>query len=411
MRFVSVSILAALMLAGCAQPCDCPVVDTPEHAAKAPEPELTLTPVRFADLLGWQADQQAEALAAYRRSCERWARIDPDTPMRGTAGMGIALGDFAAPCADLDAFAGADDEAARQFFEMWFRPFAVRFGAESIGLFTGYYEPELQAALQPDIRFRYPLYQRPTDLIALDLGQFRADLAGERIVGRVEAAGFVPYHDRGAIMDGALDGRGLEFAWVDDPVEAFFLQIQGSGRLALRDGRAVRVGYAGKNGRPYASIGRALVQRGEMTIHEASAQRIKDWVRAHPDQARDLLATNESFVFFEMRADDGLGPIGAKGAPLTAGRSIAVDRAHIPLGAPLWLDAPYADAPAAAPGGSLRRLMIAQDVGGAIKGPIRGDFFWGSGPEAGIYAGRMKSRGRYFFLAPLALAQRLAPAS
>ena len=327
--------------------------------------------------------------------------------MRGEAAAGAPLADFSAPCADVASVPDGDHHAARAFFEAWFRPFAVRFGDESIGLFTGYYEPELRASLSPDDRFKHPLHKLPNDLINLDLGQFRSDLAGQKIVGRVSGDAFIPYHDRGAIMDGALNDRGLEFAWVDDPVEAFFLQIQGSGRLRLGDGSTMRVGYAGKNGRPYASVGRELVARGEMTVAQASADRIKDWVRTNPDQARGLLSVNESYVFFAPRADDGRGPIGAQGAPLTAGRSMAVDRKFIPLGAPIWLDAPYKGVT----NDQIQRLMIAQDVGGAIKGAVRGDFYWGSGDDAGAFAGRMKSRGRYFFLAPLAVAERIAPTS
>lgn len=399
MRFVSMTILSAALLSGCGAPCDCPAPEPPPRADR-----LSLAPVGFEALPGWAADRHGEALAAYRESCARWARLDPVTPMRGEAAMGAALADFGAPCAAVNDVASDDHDAARRFFERWFRPFAVSWGDDPIGLFTGYYEPDLMASLTPDARFRHPLHRLPDDLVNLDLGLFRADLKGERIVGRVEAGAFVPYHDRGAIMDGALDRAGVAFAWVEDPVESFFLHIQGSGRLTLPDGRRLRVGYAGKNGRPYASIGRMLVDWGEMTLAEASADRIKQWVRDHPDRARELLAANESYVFFEQRADDGLGPRGAQGAPLTAGRSLAVDRAFIPLGAPLWLDAPYAGAP----GDRLRRLMIAQDVGGAIKGAVRGDFYWGSGAGAGALAGRMKSRGRYFLLAPLAIADRVA---
>ena len=313
--------------------------------------------------------------------------------------------DLAAPCGA--AAAVQTDADARIFFETAFQPFAVTVDGESTGLFTGYYEPELRASPVRSAVFSTPLYRRPADLVELDLGRFRADLKGERIVGRVDGAGFVPYHDRGAIMDGVLDAQALELAWLDDPVEAFFLQIQGSGRLVYPDGTAMRVGYAGKNGRPYASIGRALVKRGEITLDEASAQRIKRWVRENPDGARDLLATNESFVFFEARADDGEGPRGAQGAPLTAGRSMAVDRSYLPLGLPVWLDLPYDGAPS----DHIRRIVVAQDVGGAIKGPIRGDFFWGSGDRAGAFAGRMKSRGRYFILLPRSLAAQVAPLS
>ncbi|MEM6492574.1 MAG: MltA domain-containing protein, partial [Pseudomonadota bacterium] len=330
--------LVVLGLAACGAP------DAPGPGSAPP---ARLTPIAFADLPDWSNDRHGGALTAFLETCRRWRNGDP-TRSASTALLPDATrGDLAAPCAAArTASADGGDAAARRFFEAHFQPFAVTADETDEGLFTGYYEPTLPASPVRTARFSHPLYAKPADLIELDLGLFRADLRGERIVGRVEAGGFVPYHDRGAIMDGALTGQALEVAWLDDPVEAFFLQIQGSGKLIYPDGQAVRVGYAGKNGRPYASIGRALVEKGEMTLDQASAQSIKRWVRDNPDRARDLLATNESFVFFATREDDGRGPIGAQGAPLTAGRSMAIDRSFLPLGLPFWLDLPYVGAPA-----------------------------------------------------------------
>jgi membrane-bound lytic murein transglycosylase A len=239
-----------------------------------------------------------------------------------------------------------------------------------------------------------------------DLGRFDEALAGKRIVGRVEDGRFAPYPDRGAIEDGLLAGRDLELLWIDDPVDVFLLQVQGSGRVVLPDGEVVRVGFAAHNGRPYRSIGRVLIERGELQPHAASWEGIRGWIEANPDEAAALFAENPRFVFFRL-LDGEDGPIGAQGVALTAERSLAVDRRYIPLGAPLWLDATM-------PGGDqtpLRRLMVAQDAGGAINGPVRGDFFWGYGDAALAMAGKMKSRGRYFLLLPTTAADRMMAAA
>ncbi|MEL6794841.1 MAG: MltA domain-containing protein, partial [Pseudomonadota bacterium] len=253
----------------------------------------------------------------------------------------------------------------------------VTTGAEA--RFTGYYEPELRGSRTRSATFAAPLYQRPPDL---------AD---------------APYLSRSEIAAGALAGRNLELLWVDDPVDAFFLEIQGSGRIRLDDGSVTRVGFAGKNNHPYRAIGRILVERGEMKVEDASADAIRAWLRAQPDGGAALMNENPSYVFFTERGDlnPDEGPIGAMGAPVTAGRSIAVDPAHHPLGAPIWVEATGVP-------GFEGRLMTAQDVGGAIKGPQRGDLFIGSGDEAGAFAGSLRAFGRMATLIPNAAIDRLA---
>jgi len=384
------------------------LVSCERKASEAP-PEslpdrLTLTPVAFAALPGWSEDSHADALPALLRSCGRLSGVSdarelgPQGPAGPVAGT---VADWREACAALQSLSAGDDAALKTSLERYFAPLAVANNERTDGVFTGYYEAELHGALQPDERHGWPLYAKPPDLVTADLGTFRADLEGVRLSGRVENGRLVPYRDRAQIDDGALADQGLELIWVDDPVDAFFLHVQGSGRVILADGRVVRVGFAATNGLPFTAIGRVLLDEGKVPPGGASVQGIRDWLRANPEEAHEVLRRNRRFTFF--RIIEGEGPIGGHGVPLTAGRSLAVDPAFLPLGAPVWLDTtwPVDNAP-------LRRLMVAQDIGGAIKGPVRGDFFWGYGEEALHYAGRMKQEGRYYLLLPKAVAQRYA---
>ncbi|WP_254898997.1 murein transglycosylase A [Thalassococcus arenae] len=323
------------------------------------EEEPSFSILGFEDLKGWADDDHQAALTVFRNTC----------------------GDLSAP--DWSALCGMAAEAgdARQFFELFFRPVLVSNGTD--GLFTGYFEPELTGSLRPDGRFQFPLYRMPP-----------------------EAEQQRPWLTRREILtDGVMEGRGLEIAWVDDPVELFFLQVQGSGRVRLPDGGHVRVGYGGANGHPYSSIGQELVRRGIYQPHQVSAQVIKNWVRRNPREGLDLLLVNDSYVFFrevnEVPADKG--PLGAMNRSITAMRSIAVDPAYTPLGAPVWIEK-EGQAP-------LRRLMIAQDTGSAIKGAQRADIFFGTGDRAGRIAGRIKDPGRMVVLMPIQRAYALLPES
>ncbi len=315
---------------------------------------------------------------------------------------GGTIADVLPACSVALALPAGDNGAARQFFESWFRPYLVANNDRSEGLFTGYYEIELRGALEADANYNVPVYRTPRDQIAVDLGDFDPELAGRSLVGRVEGGRLKPYHARRAIQQGALDGRGLELVWLDDPLDAFMLHVQGSGRVRLRDGRTTRIGYAGNNGHAYRSIGRELIRRGALEAHEASWQGIRRWIESNPAEAADLLAVNRRYIFFDEITGDG--PVGAQGVALTAGRSLAVDTRYVPLGLPMWLDT-LQPGPGKSP---LQRLVVAQDTGAAIKGPVRGDFFWGTGDTALEYAGRMKHRGRYYLLLPRRLANRLA---
>jgi membrane-bound lytic murein transglycosylase A len=370
----------------------------------APPLQLQLTPANYGALPGWAEDRLSEALPALTRSCNRILRLEGAAGIGPRAVGGIAS-DWRNACTAVAALNPADDARLRALLETEFTPVQVSAGGNVDGVFTGYYEVELDGARAPSARFQVPLYRRPADLLSANLGNFANDLAGRTIFGRVEGDRFVPYASRAEIDRGAIAGRGLELLWIEDPVDAFILQIQGSGRIRLADGGATRVGFAAANGQPFFAVGRALVERGAVPKDKASMQDIRAWLKAHPDEARSLMQLNRRYIFF--REVGGDGPIGAEGVPLTAGRSLAVDTSLLPLGVPVWLDTSWP----ADPSRPLRRLMVAQDTGAAIQGPVRGDFFWGTGEAALAEAGRMKSAGRYWLLLPKAVVARLKPVS
>ena len=289
----------------------------------------------------------------------------------------------------------ANHKAARDYFEKWFRPYAVndRYGNND-GLLTGYYEAELRGARRPDGRFKFPLYGRPANLITAKLGLFDPTLAGRSVTGRLSDGKFLPYPDRKSIVSGKASDKLKPLVWVDSEIDAFFLHIQGSGRINLAEGGLMRVGYAASNGRPYTAIGRTLIKRGAIARDQVSMQTIRSWLGANPAKAAEIMSQNARYIFF--RQLDGQAPVGAQGVELTPGRSLAVDRRAIPLGLPVWLETldpidphkPY------------QRLLIAQDVGNAIKGGIRGDIFFGYGRLAARRAGLMNQRGLYYILLP-----------
>jgi membrane-bound lytic murein transglycosylase A len=347
-----------------------------------PPDHLTLAPARFDDLAEWNSDGEGAALAAFARSCAVLTKAPPATAM-GPAGRAA---DWQAPCAALPK--ASDDDSARRFFETWFRPWQAGNNGATQGLFTGYYEAELDGSLRPGGAFTTPLLRRPPDLVMVELGLFRPVWRGQRIAGRVVDGRLKPYDSRAEIEHGALERYHLALLWVDDPVAAFFLQIQGSGRVRLPDGRILRVGYDGQNGWPYVAIGKLLVAQGALSQDEVSMQSIRAWLKAHPDRAQAVMDENPSYVFFRELAGDG--PLGSEGVVLTPGRSLAVDTSFVPLGVPVFVDA----------GAGLRRLMVAQDTGGAIRGPVRGDVFWGAGAAAESRAGTMRLKGGYYLLLP-----------
>ncbi|WP_431470024.1 murein transglycosylase A [Sphingosinithalassobacter sp. LHW66-3] len=330
------------------------------------------------------ADAAAErALAAYRLSCRSLATRTDQSGLTRNA-------DWSGSCEAAQNWPVRD---ARGFFERYFEAVQV---ADGRAFATGYYEPEIAGSRQRRSGYDVPVYGKPDDLIEADLGLFADDLAGRKVRGRVEGQAFVPYYDRTAIEEGALAGRGLEIAWAADPIELFFLQIQGSGRLRLPDGGVMRIGYAGQNGRAYTGIGALMRERGLLAPGQASMQGIMAWLRANPEQGRAIMRENKSWVFF--RELTGPGPLGAMGYPVTAETSVAADPKFVPLGAPVFLSMDRSDA---------NGLWVAQDTGGAIKGANRFDTFWGAGPEARATAGGMSASGTAFVLLPAGTLARL----
>jgi membrane-bound lytic murein transglycosylase A len=373
MRCVCLALI--VLAAACTSPqkqqpqCPCP--------PPKPAPETARYDARsFAELPGWREAQLEPSLRAFLGGCARLAAAKK-------------------ACEFAKALPPGDEAAARRFFEAEFTPYAV-VSSESgdSGLITGYYEPIIDGSRTQTTLHRHPIFGVPDDLVVVDLGMVSPETRGLRLRGRLEGRRLVPYWSRGEI-----DARGSALAapviaWSADPVELFFLQIQGSGQVQLDNGERLRVGYADQNGHPYRSLGRHLVERGELLLEQASMQGIKAWAAANPGKLQEALSQNPSYVFFrELPTSDG--PIGALSVPLHAERSLAVDRRFIPLGAPVYLATTFPLSEQ-----RLERLMAAHDTGGAIRGVVRGDFYWGTGPEAGAQAGRMRQQGRLWLLWP-----------
>lgn len=362
-----------------------------------------LTASSFDSLENWENDAHHKALAAFAISCEEsLLKKEPTAHIGPMAEDGWPVGGTASewrePCQSavlmMDAAQKPGPEQARAFFEEWFRPWKVSAGPRSEGLFTGYYEPQLYGSRTRQRAYQTPLLARPDDLVMADLGHFRDDLSGRRIAGRVIDGRLYPYEDRAEIDKGLLPPESFDpIVWIDDPIDAFFLHIQGSGQVVLEDGSVTRVGYAGQNGHPYYAIGRELVKRDIMDKDEVSMQSIAHYLRTHPDQMEEILHTNPSYIFFRELEK---GPLGAQGVVLTPERSLAIDYTKLPYGAPVWVDtqAPIEEME------RLQRLMVTQDTGGAIRGAVRGDVYWGAGARAEEIAGRMKSQGRKWILLP-----------
>ncbi|MDX2074262.1 MAG: MltA domain-containing protein [Alphaproteobacteria bacterium] len=342
-----------LLLPGCA------LFERPDHFESR---EIT-----FADLNGWEDDNHAEALLAFSKSCPILAR----KPRPATSGSGLAVS--AATWTTLCAKAAAAT-SPKQFFEENFTPFQISNNGNDNGLFTGYYEPLLYGSLKKQGDFTYPVYGPPPGFENKKLSLTREQIDG-----------------------GALAGKGLEIAWVDDPVMLFFTHIQGSGRIRLNNGSEFIAAYAGQNGHPYATLGKLMIDEGLLEKGKVNFFTIRQWLYDHKDQAFAMMQRNPSYVFFKRQ--ESLEVVGAIAAPLTAKRSLAVDNKYIPYGLPLYLETTLPDLPGV-PSRPFRRIMIAQDTGGAIKKPVRGDVFFGHGQEAEYLAGFMKQQGRYALLVP-----------
>ncbi|MGE5105251.1 MAG: murein transglycosylase A [Betaproteobacteria bacterium] len=382
-RFVTAIAVAAL--AGCQV---VPIAPTPPSAPV----RAVYAPTTYPALPGWNDDRLQEAWPAFRVGCDALVARAASRPL------------WQGPCAAAASIDAHDAGAVRRFFETNFTPYRVTSsdGTES-GLVTGYYEPLLRGSRMRSDEFSVPLYAPPDDLLQVELSELYPALKGQRVRGRVDGRRVVPYWARADIDAGKANLDGKVLVYVSDPVDAFFLQIQGSGRVDLAEGGVMRVGYADQNGQPFRSVARVLIDRGDLSVGQASMQGIREWGRQHPDALPALLDENPSYVFFrevppplpgslEAQID---GPIGSLGVPLQGERTIAVDPRSIPLGAPVFIATtePLSDTP-------LRRLVMAQDTGGAIRGPVRADFFWGFGAEAGEEAGSMRQQGEIWILWP-----------
>lgn len=348
---------------------------TPEMQA-----QFKLTPTTFVKLPAWQKGQVISGFQALRKYCKAGGKnlADWKPDFRNKV------------CAEALTIDIQNPKAIRSFFEHYFQPYKVEANGESQGLFTGYYQPIAQASRTKKNGYETPLYKRPSDLILVeDLGEFRKDLAGFRFAGRLIGNRLAPYYTRAEIDKGALAAQGLELAWLASPVDAFFIAVQGSGLLRFEDGSHMPIGYDGANGHPYASIGKEMARLKILPEHQVSMKAIRRWFVENPGRINEILHLNPSYIFFKEL--EKIQPEGAHGMGLTPSGSLAVDPRFIELGSLLWLTT---EEP------KLNCLVMAQDVGSAIKGPIRGDFYWGTGDEAGHRAGTMATKGSYYILKP-----------
>ena len=379
--------VTVLLLSACAA-----VPQGPKTAAMCPCPEVKppaekpLQPAAWADLPGWDGEDIAASLDALKTSCVGLSRQELWRPI----------------CAEARALSSTSSAELRAWFESRFKPWQlVNPDGSRTGLITGYYEPVIKGSRTRGKPYLYPAFAPPDDLIDVELGDLYPELKHMRLRGRIEGRRLVPYFSRADWTQQERERSAQALLWLDDALDFFFMQIQGSGQVQLDDGSRVRLGYADQNGHPYRSIGRWLIDQGELPAEQASMQGIKNWAKAHPARVQELMNANPSLVFFRELPVEGAGPPGAMGLPLTPERSIAVDPRNVPLGAPVWLSTTWPNEDRL-----LRRLMMAQDTGGAIRGAVRADFYWGSGSEAGARAGKMRPKGQRWVLMPLAYAPK-----
>jgi membrane-bound lytic murein transglycosylase A len=362
-------------------------------ACATTESNFRLEPIAFSELPHWSSDSISEAWLPFQRSCTQMKKLPANTVFLNNQ----TLSQWQSVCSAALQYKTASEENIRLFFETNFVPHRVSSLGNKTGLFTGYYEPKVKGSLKRTPHYNVAIYKRPLDLVMAEnlfvLRPDKPELKGVRIAGRVEKGALRPYATRAQIEKSTLL-QGAEALWLSSAVEAYFIHVQGSAAVELPSGQTVRLGYDGTNGHPYTSLGKVLIDRKQLSREAVSMQSIVQWLLKHPQEAAALMQENDSFVFFKLQQQQG--PVGAQGVVLTPGRSLAVDPAFVAFGTPVWLVA----SPVTAQSSPVRRLLIAQDKGGAIKGPIRGDVFWGTGDTAGAMAGMMKSSGHYYLLLP-----------
>jgi len=358
---------------------------------------IQLKPSSFQQLPGWNGAHVKQSFAAFQRSCNTFMHQAPEQTV-GSDQIQLQVKDWLPACRASKTLYPITNASTKDFFEKWFQPIEFRQKTTLKGLFTGYYLPQLQGSLTKTAEYSVPIYGLPDNLISVNLRQFGNDFSRHQLIGRLENNKLTPFYTRADINKGAIDKHSPVLAWVNSPIDRLFLGIQGSGMVKLTNGDTLYLGYAGENGAPYTAIAKVLIDKGVMTLSNASMQGIKKYLEAHPDEMDDVLNQNKSFVFFQLLKNSAA--MGAQGVVLTPGYSLAVDRKWIPLGAPLWLATTHPTNKSNSHEAVLQRLMIAQDTGGAIRGAVRGDVFWGAGKKATFIAGNMKNKGNYWLLLP-----------
>ncbi len=366
---------------------------------------LVLKEAAFNSLPGWKKSDVTKSFAAFQVSCKTFLKQNPLQAV-GSQYLELSAGDWQPACKEAMSLTTISNASAKDFFKKWFKVVEFNNGKPVRGLFTGYYMPLLHGSLVKTEKYNVPLYGLPKDLKVINLNLFNPNFKNQKITARVQNEDILPYYTREEINKGAISTQAPVLLWVDNPIDRVFLEIQGSGVIQLENGKKVYVGYAGENGAPYTALAKVLIDKGVMTKDNASMQRIKQYLEIYPAEIDKVLNQNKSFVFFRiLPTNDALG---AQGVPLTPGYSLAVDRKWIPLGAPLWLKTTRPTAKSDNKK-TLERLMIAQDTGGAIKGMIRGDVYWGAGEQATFIAGHMKNEGLYWLLLPRQVVARMLP--
>ncbi|MDI1353094.1 MAG: murein transglycosylase A, partial [bacterium] len=359
--------------------------------------KTTFRQVGFNQLPGWKTAQLDQSLLTFQTSCRAFIKQDPERIV-GTEKIELQVKDWQPACQAALKINPITPTLAKLFFEQWFSPVEFYDDQPVKGLFTGYYMPLIKGSYTKTDEFSVPLYEVPNDLVTIDLNLFMSHPKNQKLIGRITGSKVIPYFTRAEINKGALKDKAKILLWIHSPIDRLFLEIQGSGIIEFPDGSKIFVGYDGQNGAPYTAIAGVLIKKGVMTKDNASMQAIKRYLEAHPEEMDSVINQNKSFIFFRKLTLDAA--LGSQGVALTPGYSLAIDRQWVPMGAPIWLNTTRPNSNKPNESKPMQRLMVAQDTGGAIKGKVRGDVFWGGGEKATLIAGHMKNEGHYWLLLP-----------